>query len=217
MPGKTKEELKEENALLMEQVALLSEQVALMQQVRDESQERAQHYLLVRSNISGFTTVVHPDVQHRGKLGDRVLSPFSEVLLPMSWKDSPNLDAMIRTGVATVREVDGPPDELLTMPSMPTESRVHDPIHRRMAFNVALNGTDADEGSVQSYDRPTHVLLMDDILDNTGEVDRDVMRNVVAPVLELALWLEENWRNRKWVTEVLKNRLSYIDQLRSYR
>jgi len=200
------EELKEQNKLLKEQIALM--QSVLLQRTPPPSEPEG--WLVVRSLISGHTSIIHPNIEYRGKGGDVTLSRFSEVVLPRSWQDSPNLEAGERKGIWTVTEVAERPDKLLTEPSVPPDTQVQDPLHRRMALDVALLGTDDDEGNVSSYPTPVRLFLMTDLRRESGGVDMELMQDVVRPVLDLALYLEENWRNRQWVKSLLEERITQI-------
>ena len=202
-------ELQEQNQVLMTQVVAL--QMAIQELAAGRQPElKPEGYLVVRSNISGYTTIIHPDMRYRGVGGDRVINPFSEVAFPASWRDSPNLSVAIHKGVVSVREVDEIPDNLVTMPDLPTDGPVQVPQHRRIALGFALTGSDSDDGDVYSYSEPTRLLMGADIERDTGGIDVGYMQDIVMPVFELALKVEQGWRNRKWVVDLLEERISQI-------
>lgn len=212
--GDTLEEIGEENRLLREQIELL-QQTLLLQQAQQEEAEEEQ-FLLVRSNITGYTTIIHPDMRFRGKGGDVAISPFSEVILPAEWKNSPNIWKSAHAEVVTVTELSESelPERLVTMPELDLDDSQMDPIHRRIARDFALLGADSDEGTVLSYPQPVRMLLDSDLRTPGGtSVDIGYMQDVVRPVLELALRLERGWRNRAWVIQKLEDRILQIVNL----
>ena len=184
------------------------------------AEEEPQGHLVIRSNISGHTTIIHPNIEYRGVRGDRSIPPFSEIVVPASWRDSPNLAVSERMGVVTVREVEEPPGELVSMPTIPLDSPVLDPLHRAIAIDIAKNGADSDEGDVSSYPQSTQILLRRDIRrgpEGRGGVDIGYMQDIYLPVMEEALNLEMAWRNRAWVVALLKERITQILNLTSVR
>lgn len=203
-----------------ETVARLEAQIVALQSllVAQPKPEEPQGYLVIRSNISGHTTIIHPDLTHRGVRGDRPLGPFSEIVVPASWRDSPNLAAAERQGVVTVREVDELPIDLITMPAIPPDSPVLEPLHRAIAIDIAKNGADSNEGDVGSYPESTQIILRRDIKrgrDGRGGIDIGYMQEVYLPVIEEGLMLERAWRNRTWVVDFLEERITQILNLTS--
>ena len=188
--------------------------MSLLLQAQLGTKSEPEGHLLIRSNISGFTTIIHPDLRFRGALGDVALSPYSEIVLPASWKDSPNLDVSVRKGIITVTEIDEPPDTLVTMPEVPGDTPVLEPEHRRMAMDMALQGVDSNEGSIATYPRPLQMLFFgDDVRTEAQAVDVAYMQDIVYPILALGMHLEQNWRNRKWVIRELDDRMGEIINL----
>jgi hypothetical protein len=206
-------------------IANLQAQVLLLQSLLAAQPAPAgpEGYLLVRSNISGHTSIQHPDLEHRGVRGDRAIAPFSEIVVPASWRDSPNLAEAARQGIVTVTEVDEPPLKLLTMPTIPADSPVLEPLHKAIAYDIAKNGADSDEGDIDSYPESTRKLLLSDVRrprvgnQQRGGVDIGYMQDVYMPVIEEALALEEAWRNRTWVVDFLEERITQIRNLTSIR
>lgn len=201
------QELREENRLLREQMSLL-----LQAQLGTEPETES--YLLVRSNISGYTTIIHPDLRFRGAVGDKGLGPYSEIVLPALWKDSPNLGVSVQKGIVTVTEVDEPPSTLVTMPEVPGDSPVLEPEHRRMAMDIAQQGADSDAGTIASYPIPLQMLFFGNPIEtDTGIEDVAFMQDIVYPILALAAYLEKNWRKRRWVLTELDDRMLRIVNL----
>jgi len=201
-------------------VAQLHAQIAALQSllVAQPRPEEPQGYLVIRSNISGHTTIIHPDLAHRGVRGDRAIEQISEIVVTASWRDSPNLAAAERQGVVSVREVDEPPTDLIAMPTIPLDSPVLEPLHRAIAIDIAKNGADSDEGDVSSYPESTQIILRRDIKrgrDGRGGTDIGYMQDVYLPVIEEGLKLEMAWRNRKWVVDFLEGRITQILNLTS--
>lgn len=205
-------ELQEQNKLLREQIELLRE---LLLQGTEEPQPKPEKWLVVRSNITGHTSIIHPDMRLRRIGGNVPLLRFSEVVLPLSWRDSPNLATGEAQGIWTVREVDERPEKLLAEPDVPADSDVLDPMHRQLARDVALLGADSDEGDVYTYPVTVQRFLMTDLRrgEGRGGVDVELMQDVVRPVYELAYYLEEHWRGRKWVLDLLDERINHIINL----
>ena len=201
-------------------IAQLHAQVAALQSllVAQPRPEEPQGYLVIRSNISGHTTIIHPDLTHRGVRGDRAIEPFSEIVVPVSWRDSPNLATSERQGIVTVTEVDELPTDLITMPTIPLDSPVLEPLHRAIAIDIAKNGADSDEGDISSYPESTQIILRRDIRrgrDGRGGTDINYMQDVYLPVIEEGLKLEMAWRNRTWVVDFLEERITQILNLTS--
>lgn len=215
--GPTNKELQADKEQLLAQVAALQRLLALPEP------EPPKGYLVIRSNISGHTTIQHPSLEYRGVRGDRAVQPYSEICVPISWKDSPNLADSVRAGVVTVTEVDEVPDTLVTMPAIPAENiDIQDPLHRAIAIDIAKQGADSDEGDITSYPQTVQLLLQTDIRRQTGGmravggVDIGYMQDIVRPVFEAALDLERRWRNRTWVVKLLEERITAILNLSSY-
>lgn len=204
-----------EAQLAQAQAQILALQTLLVARVEPE---KPRGYLVIRSNISGHTTISHPDLTHRGVRGDRAIGPFSEIVVPASWRDSPNLADSERAGVVTVREVDEIPADLVTMPDIDPDSPVLEPLHRAIAIDIAKNGVDSDEGDITSYPESTQIILRRDIRrgrDGRGGVDIGYMQDVYLPVIEEGLKLERAWRNRTWVVDFLVERITQILNLTS--
>lgn len=204
-----------------ETVARLQAQIVALQSLlaMQPKPEKPKGYLVIRSNISGHTTIQHPSLEHRGVRGDRAIPPFSEVAVPTSWRDSPNLAEAERLGIVTVREVDEPPTKLTTMPSIPPDSPVLEPLHKAIVYDIIKNGADSDEGDISTYPESTRKLLLGDVKRDQGRggVDIGYMQDVYMPVLEEALKGEQAWRNRKWVVAFLLERITQILNLTSIR
>ena len=218
--GPTNAELQVDKELLMAQVVALQQ---LLTTTKLPMSEESKGYLVIRSNITGYTTILHPSLEYRGVRGDRAIQPFSEICVPSSWKDSPNLAPSVRAGIVTVTEVDEFPDTLVTMPDIPADNiDLQNPLHRAIAIDIAKQGADSDEGSIDSYP-PTVILLLQTNLRRqtgggraAGGVDIGYMQDVVRPVFEAALDLERRWRNRTWVVKLLEERITAILNLSSY-
>lgn len=178
-----------------------------------------QGYLVIRSNISGHTTISHPDIEHRGVRGDRSIEPFSEIVVPASWRKSPNLAISEQKGTVSVREVDEPPDNLITMPTIPADSIVLEPLHKAIILDIVKNGADSNEGDITSYPKSTQQIINTDIRRDQGRggVDIGYMQDVYGPVLEEALMMEKRWRNREWVVALLEERITQILNLTTIR
>lgn len=213
-------ELKEQNQQLLQQIVALQSLIALPQPMSEEPTG----YLVIRSNISGHTTIIHPNIEWRGVRGDRAIKPFSEIVVSGDWRESPNLAVSVRMGVVTVTEVAEPPETVVTMPDIPQENiDVQDPLHKAIAIDIAKQGVDSDEGDISSYPKTLQLLLQTDIRRQTGGlmarggVNIGYMQDVVRPVLECALDLETRWRNRGWVVGLLEGRITEILNLSSFR
>jgi len=213
----TEERQAREIQQLHAQVAALQAMLAMQPASEPEEPEG---YLVIRSNIGGYTTIIHPDLRYRGKRGDVSVPPYSEVVVPASWRDSPNLAVSVQKGVVSVREVDEPPEKLVTIPDWPEdEAVVIEPLHKAIAIDIAKNGADSDEGDITSYPKTVQLLLLTDLRrgEGRGGVDIGYMQDVVMPVFERALAFEQAWRNRKWVVDLLEERITAILNLTSRR
>lgn len=220
--GMTLEELVEENARLrglVEENVQLREQTQLLQtlllaQVRNQGAQVVEEgYIVVRSNITGYTSLEHPDIQYRGKNGDVVIPPFSQVPLSRDWLKSPTIPPATMKGIISVDEVDDMPTKVVTMPANPDWVDELPPEHRRIAWDIALHGDDADEGDVTSYPRSAMLFMTEVLRTEADRVNAREMQDVVLPVVRLAAWYERNWRDRSWVMALLEEKVVSIQSL----
>jgi len=214
----TKVELEAQNAELRAQIALQQESIELLQQLvvgqaPPVMPEQPTGFLRIRSLIPGYTTIIHPDIRYRGVRGDRVIGPYSEIAVPITWRDSPNLAVSVEKGVVEYAEALSFPTDLISMPDIPTDSEVIDPLHRRIALNMALQGDPADDGNIMSYPKTVTNILLINFERDSGGIDIGYMQDIVSPVFVLALRLEQMWRKRTWVIDLLNERIDQIVNL----
>lgn len=206
------EELRQQLEEQQKQMDILQKIVLAQSQQRAHDEEEG--YIIVRNNTHGWVTLEHPNIEFRGKSGDTTIAPYTQMPLPSYWRDSPTIVPALRQNLISIEEADTVPELLVSMPDRPEGYDEMPPDHHRIAFDIAMQGADSDEGDVTTYPKTLQIfLMMDQVIGDTGRTDVQEMQDVVLPILELAAEYERSWRNRKWVLGLLDDRAMRIRNL----